>query len=130
MVRPGTLTPAMVYDALKDGHAYVGIPLVADASGFHFTVQTDTDVLGIMGDEVEFRPGMWLSVTLPAAAQMVLRVDDIQLLKTTGKSWQVPVMEPGVFRIEVTRFGKPWIFSNPIYIRPAKASGDAPAANP
>ena len=36
----------------------------------------------------------------------------------------MPVTHPGVYRVEATRHEKPWIFSNPIYIR---AAIEAPA---
>ena len=120
----GTLTGQAVYDALRQGHAYFSIELLAEAKGFTFVVENARGIVGVMGDEVAFEPELRLTISLPAAAQLALFRDGQELAETTAQAWQVPVTQPGTYRLEATRHGKPWIFSNPIYIRPA-----APTAN-
>ena len=117
LIPSATLTKEGVYDALRRGHAYAAIELVTEAKGFTFLVEDDTRVLGVMGDEVAFQPGLKLTAALPAVAEMMLFRDGEVLEKTIGQSWQVPVTQPGVYRLEATRHTKPWIISNPIYIQ-------------
>ena len=118
LIRSATLTPELVYDALRHGHAYVAIELIADARGFSFTVDDAHTVRGIMGDTITFEPGLHLSVSLPAIADLTLFRDGQAVDTRTDYAWQIPLIQPGAYRLEAIRHGKPWIFSNPIYVRP------------
>ena len=69
-----------------------------------------------MGDDVALQPNLRLSASLPAAAKLILFKDGQAIASTTASTWQVPVTEPGAYRLEASRYEKPWIFSNPIYI--------------
>ncbi len=126
LVPAGPLTPEAIYDALRRGHAYLSIELTAEARGFACVASLGERVLGVMGDEVALADGLRLRVTLPAAAQMALLKDGQPIAWMTGLSWDVPVIEPGAYRLEVTRHGKPWIISNPIYVRPRPPAGGSP----
>lgn len=127
LVPPGELTPDAVYDALQRGHAFFSVEIEAEARGFSFLARQGGRVLGIMGDTVEFAPDMTLGVTLPAASELVLMKNGQVAARTVAQSWAIPVTEPGVYRIEASRHNKPWIFSNPIYVR---AAGAQPPAAP
>lgn len=127
LIPRGPLTDAGIYDALKTGHAYLAIELITEAKGFSFQADDGQKVLGIMGDEVALVPNLRLDVTLPAVAQLTLMKDGQPLSTMTARSWQVPVATPGAYRIEAARHGKPWIYSNPIYVRPAVQVVDSPA---
>ncbi len=108
-----------LYDALKQGHAYFAMDLVAEVRDFTFLAHRGEKVLGIMGDEVTLTPNLELTATLPAPAILTLMKDGQAVATTIGASWSVPVTEPGAYRLEAVRVNKPWIFSNPIYVRPA-----------
>ncbi|MBI4343919.1 MAG: PHP domain-containing protein [Candidatus Omnitrophica bacterium] len=111
------LTVEAVYDALRRGHAYFAMELLAEAKGFSFLAQRGSEVAGIMGDEVAWRPNLTLKIWLPTAAHLTLFKDGQATAWTTGQTWEVPVAEAGVYRVEAARHGKPWIVSNPIYVR-------------
>ena len=113
------LSDQRFYDALRRGHAYFSIDLVTDASGFTFMAEEQDRVLGIMGDEVRLGPGLQLAAQLPADGEMVLLRDGRPIARSSTRLWRTPVTEPGVYRMEATLHGKPWIFSNPIYVRNA-----------
>ena len=119
----GPLTDRLVYDALRQGHAYLSIELLAEAAGFTFLAEQDGRVVGIMGDAVPLAPGLRLSAWLPAVAQVVLFKDGQPMDMATTQRWEVAVTEPGVYRLEASRHGKPWIFSNPIYVHAPEVSG-------
>lgn len=111
------LTKAGVYDALRAGHAFHAIELTAEARGFSFRAQRDGRVVGIMGDEVPWMPDLRLAVSAPAAGELTLFQDGRPTELGVGQTWTLPVPSPGVYRVEISRHDKPWIFSNPIYVR-------------
>jgi len=111
------LSAEAFYDALRRGHAYFSIDLLADARGFTFMADDGRHVLGIGGDDVALEPKLQLTAILPAPAQLALFKDGRSVAATTAQVWHVPVEEPGVYRLEASRYAKPWIFSNPIYVR-------------
>ena len=121
-----TLTPEGIYSSLRSGHAYLAIGLIGNAKGFSFTAEADKRVLGVMGDEVPLAPGLHLTAYLPAAANLTLLKDGRAIERATGQVWRIPITMPGVYRLEAARHGKPWIFSNPIYVRPAAKTVDSP----
>ncbi|HEV7376010.1 MAG TPA: hypothetical protein VGN95_14925, partial [Pyrinomonadaceae bacterium] len=79
----------------------------------------------IMGDEIELLDGVRLSATTPVQARVLLIKDGQVIRDEDGTSRKdFPVNERGVYRVEVylTQLGslvkdKPWIISNPIYIK-------------
>ncbi|MBI3330947.1 MAG: CehA/McbA family metallohydrolase [Candidatus Omnitrophica bacterium] len=121
LVPPGELTEQAVYAALRQGHAYLSIELAAPAKGFQFAATADGKIAGIMGDEVVLEPDLHLTAWLPSPAQLALFRDGQRIAVTTAQAWEVPVTQPGAYRLEATRHTKPWIFSNPIYVRPPPA---------
>jgi hypothetical protein len=119
---PGDLTPERVYTALTRGHAYLSIELEAEAGGFRWIATRGGKLAAIMGDEIPFTDGLRLAAILPAPAQMALYKDGQEIATKTGQTWEIDVAGPGVYRLEASRHNKPWIFSNPIYVRPAVAN--------
>jgi len=75
-----------------------------------------------MGEERPFRPGT-LSIDVPSKGDIRLLKNGIVLKRWRGQmNVSYRVEERGVYRVEVYRrlflFGpRPWIFSNPIYLR-------------
>jgi hypothetical protein len=128
---PGeTLTADAAYAALRQGRAYFAIELVAEAKGFSFFAAAGTRVVGVMGDEVALEPTLHLMAWLPAPAQVTLFRDGRPIATTIGQDWDIPVTEAGAYRLEAVRHDKPWIFSNPIYVRPAPSAAEGPAVPP
>jgi len=117
LVPSATLTKEGVYDALRAGHAYLAIELATEAKEFVFMAEDGKRVLGVMGDEVALQPNLKLTAALPAAAELTLFCDGKPVDHTIGRAWQIPVTQPGAYRLEAMRHTKPWIISNPIYVR-------------
>jgi len=118
LVPSDQLTDDAVYDALRSGHAYFSIELMARSDGFTFVAERGQKIYGIMGDEVTLIPNLQLTAWLPSPARLDLYRDGTRIRTLEeGQLWHFPIDEPGVYRIEASRHGKPWIFSNPIYVR-------------
>lgn len=118
LIPSDALTPERIYDALRKGHAYFAIELLAEAKGFSFFADNGAKVLGLMGDRVALVPNLRLTISLPAPARLTVFKDGQPMATSTGQVWQLPVTEPGVYRVEAARHDTPWIFSNPLYITP------------
>lgn len=110
---------AAVYDALREGRCYLGVDAIAPARGFRFWGEgPDEGVL--IGEEREAVP-LVLRASLPERARIALLKDGEPLYERTGNRLERAVDEPGVYRIEARRTfrgrERPWIISNPIYLR-------------
>tara|TARA_R110002012_G_scaffold313731_2_gene525686 strand:- start:36925 stop:38097 length:1173 start_codon:yes stop_codon:yes gene_type:complete len=123
---------ALVYRAVGDGHLYVSLDVLGDATGFMFT-GTRGETRVVMGDEFIAGSGTTYSVTLPstaAALHAVTRVLRNGVVVATSRpgapTYAYRDDRPGVYRVESvvmvpTAFGADrevtWIYSNPIYGR-------------
>ncbi len=112
---------ALIYDALRDGHCFVGYDAPAPTRGFRFSAQGEKG-LAIMGDEIIAGAGVTLQVSVPAKTEiLLLRNGKVILKKEADTHLMQVVREPGAYRVEAYTFFKGqrrgWIFSNPIYIR-------------
>jgi len=111
-----------IFAALKAGHAYVSFDWLGDPTGFAFTAQAgDKQVL--MGDEMPLTPGLVLQAALPIPAELRLyrNGQPIPLGEGPRNRLTIAVREKGEYRLEawLTVGGepRPWILSNPIYVR-------------
>jgi hypothetical protein len=111
---------ALVYDALRAGRCYIANDEVADARGFEFWADArdvaDAEAIP-MGAERAFAPGTTLHARTPQPAHMRLLRDGQLVAETTAAELHHSIELHGVYRIEAYLRGRPWIFSNPVYIR-------------
>ena len=113
---PGELTEAAVYDALEKGHLFVAHDILADARGVSFAAVAGGEIRGVMGDRVRWEPGLQLHARLPGPGGMVLFLDGRPAGKRWGREARFDVKGKGVYRLEVSRKGRPWIYTNPVYV--------------
>lgn len=108
---------------LKAGHAFVSHDWMCDAHGFQFNLLNQSGKLfGIQGDEKKFEPGMKLQAKLPAPAYVRLLMNGQEVAHQEGQAdIEFAAKEPGVYRLEawlkLDDEYRPWILSNPIYLR-------------
>lgn len=116
------LTRESLLEAISFGHCYVSFDIFSDATGFDFRVlHTNT----IMGDETAYTDRhIYFQASAPLPSRFVLYENGGIVDQIAGTSVQFPVTGPGVYRVEVYLdslpapvTGKPWIISNPIYVR-------------
>jgi hypothetical protein len=110
-----------IYGALKEGHLYVAHDRLARARGFRFYFVSDEGARWIMGQEGPYRPGSLLIENPEGGEIRLVRNGSVEKV-WRGEGGAYPVSQNGVYRVEVFRrasiFGwRPWIFSNPIYLR-------------
>jgi hypothetical protein len=118
----------LVCRALKEGSLFVANDKIRASKGFRFYFEPDQGARCHMGEEAVFSPGE-MTVALPFEGETRLFRDGILVETSRGISLRRKVNSPGVYRVEVYRraglFGmRPWIFSNPIYLRPAQTAAE------
>lgn len=111
--------------ALREGHAYVSHDWICDPTGFRFeaTTGTGTSPHALMGDDVEFAPTLRLTAQFPATCRIRLVRNGKVIEDHKSDTLDVVAQEPGVYRVEgwvtLDEEERPWIYSNPIYVRAA-----------
>jgi hypothetical protein len=112
-----------IIEALRSGHAFVGYDLPASTSGFRFTAIGKTGTAW-MGDEIEVETGLTFQIRLPVPTTCRL-IHNGKVVKTWEKRLTCTYIsaESGSYRVEADIHyrgrQRNWIFSNPIYVRPA-----------
>lgn len=113
----------IIYSALEAGHCFFAHDFLSDSTGFSFTATTDEPQELLMGDEVSLKSGaekiaLRLEVKSPKNAAIRLLCNG-QLIEevanTRNMKWGVS--KKGGYRVEAYYNGKPWVFTNPIYLR-------------
>ena len=115
------LDTASVLDAVRAGHCFVGFDFFGDSAGFAFEAPENK----IQGDEISLREDTRLRVRTPVSSRIVVFKDGAVFLDENGiTAKEFAVTERGIYRVEVylPQLGplvaqKPWIISNPIYVR-------------
>ncbi|MCA1816232.1 MAG: hypothetical protein LC746_07445, partial [Acidobacteria bacterium] len=121
--RDQTFDTASLLAALANGHAYVSFDVLADATGFRFTATNGAESK-IMGDEIALASGVRLRVSVPVESRIVVVKDGRKFDERAAREGEWAVGERGVYRVEcylpqlpAPLDAKPWIISNPIYVR-------------
>jgi len=111
---------ALILDALRAGHAFVGYDLPKATDGFRFWAVSEHRE-AVMGDTLEMGREAVLHIHLPGRAQVrLIRNGHLYRRWHWIRGVHLRVTEPGVYRVEARRFAwgrwRGWIYSNPIYL--------------
>ncbi len=113
------LTENAIRAALQQGHAFVSHDWMCDATGFSFVLSAPEKA--IMGEETRFAAGQKLLAQFPEACRIRLIQDGKGIADQEGDHLEYAVAGPGVYRVEgwlkLDGEDRPWIYSNPIYVR-------------
>ena len=104
-------------EAICAGRALLALDLLADGRGFVFEADWAGQTLG-MGEERTWAGPAALRVRSPQAAHLVLVRDGVRVAEAQADALDYRAETPGVYRAEAYLDGRPWIFTNPIYLRP------------
>jgi hypothetical protein len=87
--------------------------LIGDASEFRSWLENKHGIAG-MGQELKYTPDTLLHVQNPehATARIIHNGNLVQ--EKTGIKLKFQISDPGIYRVEVYKSGKAWIFSNHI----------------
>jgi acetyl esterase/lipase len=114
------LTEQSVWDALANGRAFVAQDWLCGTAGFMFGANNNLGVFG-MGDSVPLMGTTRLSANVPLRAKLRVFHKGEVVQEQIGTNISFQIKEPGAYRFEawldVAGEERPWIFSNPIYLR-------------
>jgi PHP domain len=115
------LSEKAIWEALAEGRAFVAFDWLADSSGFDFIVCAGDR--HEMGSRLRYEKGLHFQALSPLPVHWKLIRDGKINSESDGRSLDLPVEEPGNYRVEawlkVAGEDMIWILSNPIYVRPA-----------
>lgn len=116
------LAEADIRASLAAGHVYVSHDWLCDPSGFSFVAQNNLGVFD-MGDTVPLTNNTRLEAHFPVPAKIKLIHNGSVVSEAGDSKINFTVKEEGAYRIEawltVDGEDRPWIYSNPIYVRKA-----------
>lgn len=110
---------SLVYEALRNGHAFVAYDLIGESRGFRFLARSG-DKEAIMGEEIILEGETEFEVASPLPALLRLVHQGKVVAQEKGKTLHYRAKEKGAYRVEAYRrylFRKRgWVFTNPIYL--------------
>ena len=116
-----SLSRESLLQALSQGHCYISFDLFGEAAGFSFSAKNSETM---MGDETALSANSQFIVRVPLAARIVMIKNGNVIEQRQGTTAEFPATGPGFYRVEsyldnlpAPATGKPWIISNPIYLR-------------
>jgi hypothetical protein len=113
---------SLLYQALRQGRAFIGYDIPGSTRGFRFTAQGQ-NTSATMGEHLRLGHGVTLQTLAPARAHIkIIRYGDVVAEDRRAENLTHVVREPGAYRVEVWReyrgLERAWILSNPIYVDP------------
>ncbi len=110
----------IIFSALRRGRAYIALEYFESAKGFSFVIMDESEV-ATMGDEFLLDDLAIVQIELPVKGKIRLIKDGELFREMVGRELTCGIDEPGLYRVEVYHRRalkyRPWIFSNPIYVR-------------
>lgn len=105
-----------VYAALANGHSYFVNRLDGDAPTIRFHVRRGAERFG-MGDTCDVGAGPLLIEADVGSDAYVRLIADGEVMTSGVQRIRQSIADSGVYRLEAYKGAKPWLFTNPIYVR-------------
>lgn len=116
------LTEPSVRQSLAEGHVYVSHDWLCDPAGFAFGAVNNLGVFP-MGDPVPMAGATRLMALAPVPARFKLLHNGKVVYESSGTNLNFSAKELGTYRVEawltVAGTERPWIYSNPVYLKNA-----------
>jgi hypothetical protein len=106
---------ARILEVLRKGDYYLVMENLGDATGFSMEVAAGERLLK-PGDVGSLTENTRLRITLPQRGGAKVLRNGKMVAFSSGQEFEVPLTAPGCYRAEVYRGGRPWIYSNPIWL--------------
>jgi len=109
--------PAQVLEGIREGWGFVGYDLIHDSTGTRFEACCVCGAQLGIGDEHPHHGKVELLAQVPASAELRLLRDGRPIARAVGCRLAHSSQDAGVYRLECYLGGRPWVFTNPIYLR-------------
>ncbi len=114
-------TRVALLEGLRRGRAYLAFDLLTPAPAFDFRLVDPQGRNWLMGDQVPRSDGLTLRVFAPHPGRITVIRDGRVISQIDAATAEIPVDRSGAYRAEVALSvqgqWRPWIYSNPIYVR-------------
>lgn len=104
-----------LYDALRNCRCYGANLRWGNTDGFDFWAENQNTRAG-MGESIPLTSSTRLRAKLPASARTVVVRNGTTIHEHSGRTLDLPITEPGVYRLEAWRGKRGWIFTNHIRV--------------
>ena len=108
-----------IFDAIRKCRIFVSNFRWGDARGFKFYARNRNKIYQI-GDIIDFSSELTLNMSSPKIADIRLIKDGKPVLTRIGSRFEITVPYPGIYRVELYKNKRGWIYSNHIRIHPKK----------
>lgn len=102
-----------IFRAIRECRIFISNYRWGDASGFYVDIVSGNEVLGI-GHEGHYREGAIMNLKLPRPGNIRIIRNGSTYCSFNGESGLIPISNNGLYRVEVTRNDRGWIYSNHI----------------
>lgn len=106
---------AQIYRAIRECRVFMSNYRWGEARDFDFQIESGT-ARAMIGDKITLDADTRATVSLPKKGKIRLIGNGRQVAESKSRLWEYMITEPGVYRIEVYRRGRGWIFSNHIRV--------------
>ena len=106
---------SLIFEALKQGRCFITNSSLGDGRGFRFRATDGTNRFE-MGSRIKKAGEIRFEVQIPMKAAIRLLCDGKVADQEQGQDLKFQSHKPGVYRVEVFRKRRGWIYSNPIVI--------------
>ncbi|MDN5354698.1 MAG: hypothetical protein PWQ09_1454 [Candidatus Cloacimonadota bacterium] len=105
-----------ILEALKNGNSYI----VNYKNGYpykFFAGISNQKKTAILGEEIEFSPDLKFYYYLPKIAKVKLRKNGQKVDQQRDEKGFFSINSPGNYRLEISNWGRGWIYTNNIYVK-------------
>jgi hypothetical protein len=110
----------LLLSSLKRGRVYMAQESHCSARGFSFYIE-ECSRMATIGDEFIINKSAEIRINLPSKARITLLRNGVSVHEVEADETNFCVEKIGLYRVEVRKkiWGRyrPWIFSNPIYVK-------------
>ena len=108
----------LVFGAIREARCFVSNSYLGDASAFRFWAENEWGSAE-MGATIPLKDETYLFVLNPQKAETRFIHNGKEIRRETGAELRFKITEAGIYRVEIRKSGKAWIFSNHIRVNRA-----------
>lgn len=105
-----------ILKALKNGNSYIVNYKVGNPYGFYAGIVSPEGESAIFGEKINYENGLKFFFNLPKIAKATLYRNGLKVSSKRDERGFFKIKDKGNYRLEITRFGYGWIYTNNIYV--------------
>jgi hypothetical protein len=108
-----------IFEAIRSCRLYVSNYRRGDARGFKFYARRG-EMKYHMGEDIPLAPGLEMIMIAPKTASIRIIFNGDVIHRINGKSFRIAISEPGLYRAELLKHNRGWIYTNHLRVRKAE----------